>query len=76
MTSLMREIGRTALRQDALNGTFYLIDGKPVILVRYFARNADGRKYHDPASGRPALEPEPVIVPLDELPPAHLLRAL
>jgi len=60
--------------QDALNGTFYLIDGKPVMLVRYFARNNDGRKYHDPASGRPALEPGPVIVPLSGLPPAHLLR--
>jgi len=60
--------------EDALNGTFYLTPDGPVALVRYFARNADGRKYLDLASGRPALEPQPVIVPLDALPPAHLLR--
>ena len=59
---------------NAIRAEFYLIDGKPVALVRYFARNANGRKYLDLASGRPALEPHPVIVPLDELPPAHLLK--
>lgn len=59
---------------DALSAAFYQTPDGPVALVRYFRRDASGHKYHDPASGRPALEPEPVIVPLTELPPAHLLR--
>lgn len=58
---------------DALRAEFYMTPDGPVALVRYFARNADGRKYLDPATGRPALEREPIAVPLHELPPAHLL---
>lgn len=58
---------------DALRAEFYLTPGGPVALVRYFARDAGGRKYQDHASGEPAVEP-PVIVPLGALPPGHLLR--
>lgn len=52
---------------NALRAEFYLVDGKPFARVRYFKR--------DPVypGGPRALEP-PVIVPLDELPPPHLLK--
>lgn len=59
--------------RDALRAEFYALDDGPVARVRYYARNADGRKHHDPVTRQPALEPERVIVPLSELPPAHLL---
>ena len=58
---------------EALRAEFYLTPDGPVALVRYFKRNAEGFKYHDPHRDGPAVE-EPVIVPLDELPPAHLLK--
>jgi hypothetical protein len=51
---------------------FYLLDAPFAVLHRY-AVNADGRKYQDPETDSVALD-EPVIVPLGELPPAHLLR--
>ena len=51
----------------------YLLDS-PFAVVHSYARNANGYKYHDPDEDGPA-KLEPVVVPLDELPPAHLLKA-
>lgn len=51
---------------------FYLLDG-PFAVVHCYARGADGFKYQDAETGSIAVEP-PAIVPLGELPPAHLLR--
>jgi len=52
---------------EALRAEFYQTPDGPVALVRYYAR-------HPVYPGGPrALEPEPVVVPLAELPPAHLL---
>jgi hypothetical protein len=53
---------------DALCAEIYQTPDGPVALVRYFARNPIY------PGGPRALEPEPVIVPLAELPPAHLLK--
>jgi len=52
---------------------FYLPDGPfaPLAVLYCFARDEDGRKYQD-TTGEPAVEP-PSVVPLGELPPAHLL---
>ena len=65
--------------RDALRAEFYQLElgehRAAFARVRYYARNASGSKYQDPATGVAALEPEPVIVPLDKLPLAHLLRA-
>ena len=58
--------------KDALRAEFYQTPNGPIALVRYYALNANGRKHND-ATGQIALEPQPVIVPLSELPPAHLL---
>jgi hypothetical protein len=52
---------------------FYLLD-VPFAVVHKFALQDEGLKYLDVATGQAAVEP-PVIVPLAELPPAHLLRA-
>jgi hypothetical protein len=49
---------------------FYLIDA-PFAVVHKFARNGDGRKWA--ANGEAMTEP-PAILPLTELPPAHLVR--
>lgn len=57
--------GRYARRVEV-----YLLD-TPFAVVTAYKRNADGFKYQE--SGRITLEP-PVIVPLAELPPEHLLR--
>jgi hypothetical protein len=51
---------------------FYVL-GKPFAVVTRYKRNPDGFKYQDPETGIIATE-EPVIVPLAELPPAHLLH--
>jgi hypothetical protein len=48
---------------------FHLIDAPLAIVTRY-KRSGSGAKYA--ADGEPALE-DPATVPLDELPPAHLL---
>lgn len=54
---------------------FYLLDS-PFVIVHRFALNQDGRKFAVEPDGemgiRPVTDP-PVIVPLAELPPAHLL---
>lgn len=50
---------------------FYLLDG-PFAVVSCYKLNADGFRHNGP-DGKIATEP-PVIVPLAELPPAHLLR--
>lgn len=50
----------------------YLVDA-PFARVYRFARNDDGHLFADPATGRATLA-EPVIVVLDELPPAELLE--
>lgn len=45
----------------------------PLAVVHRYKRNADGYKYQDPETDSIATEP-PVIVPLAEPPPAHLLE--
>jgi hypothetical protein len=57
---------------DTTYAEFHLIDA-PFMVLHHVKRNASGRIYLDPGTGQVALEP-PVIVPLGELPPAHLLR--
>lgn len=62
---------------DTYRVEFFVTDMPFAIAYRY-AVNAEGRKYAIAeysfvADGEPAREP-PVIVPLDELPPAHLLN--
>ena len=63
--------------RDAYRIDFHRIDigdrTAHIAIVHRYARNADGYKHNDPATGKIAIE-EPVIVPLDELPPEHLLR--
>lgn len=49
---------------------FYLLDA-PFAIVRRYAADGDGHKWA--ADGEVVTEP-PVVVPLGELPPAHLLR--
>lgn len=49
---------------------FYLFDG-PFAVVHRYARDEDGRLYGD---GAEPVKLPPVVQPLDELPPAHLLR--
>jgi hypothetical protein len=61
-------IGRT---EDTHRIDFCLLDA-PFAVVHRYARNGDGYKHNGPG-GKIATEP-PVIVPLDGLPPAHLLR--
>jgi hypothetical protein len=56
---------------DTYRVEFYVLD-TPFAVVRRFALNAGGFKHNGP-DGEIAKEP-PVLVPLDELPPAHLLR--
>jgi hypothetical protein len=62
---------RIPARNDACRIEFYLLDA-PFAVVTHFARDADGFKYAQ--DGQAVTEP-PVVVPLDELPPAHLLGA-
>lgn len=62
---------------DTYRVEFYLLD-TPFAVVHRFAVNAEGLKYAIGHLARldnrePATEP-PVIVPLAELPPEHLLR--
>ena len=61
---------------DRVNDTwkveFYATE-PPHAIVHRFKRNDNGRKHVDPLTGNIACDP-PVIVPLGELPPAHLLR--
>jgi hypothetical protein len=52
---------------------FYLIDAPFVVLYRY-TEDGQGRKIFDPAADGPACD-EPVVQPLDELPPQNLLGA-
>lgn len=59
-------------RDDTYRIEFYATD-PPLAVVYRFKRDADGLKYQDPETGSIAVEP-PAIVPLAELPPAHLLR--
>ena len=54
--------------KNALRAELYQTPDGPVALMRYFAPNPIY------PGGPRALEP-PVVVPLAELPPAHLLRA-
>lgn len=51
---------------------FYVFDS-PFAVAHRYKRHAAGRAYHDPDLDGPARD-EPVIVPLTELPPPHLLR--
>lgn len=51
----------------------YMLDA-PFAVVHRYARDGDGFKYALEPGGPPATD-EPVIVPLTELPPEHLLRA-
>lgn len=51
---------------------FYVLDGPFAVVYRY-ALQDEGFKYQDLATWEAAVEP-PVIVPLAELPPAHLLK--
>lgn len=55
---------------DTYRAEFYLIDAPFAVICR-FKRDENGFKYQQ--DGEIATEP-PVIVPLTELPPAHLLR--
>jgi len=50
---------------------FYLVDAPFAIVYRY-ALNEDGMVPVDAETGGPATEP-PALLPLGELPPAHLL---
>ena len=58
--------------QDTYRAEFYLIDMPFAVIYRH-QRNENGRLHWNPETQRPHRE-EPVIVPLGELPPAHLLR--
>lgn len=51
---------------------FYLLDG-PFAVLHRFALNADGYKYAAEPGGDPVMD-EPVVVPLAELPPKHLME--
>lgn len=64
----------TEYSSDIYRIEFYLLDA-PFAVVHKYAPQGEGFKYHDPATGQAAIEP-PVLVPLCELPPAHLLRSL
>jgi hypothetical protein len=63
-------IERTA---DTFRVEFYLFD-MPFAVVTRHMRDEGGRLVWNPDTRRP-YEEEPVIVPLDELPPEHLLKA-
>jgi hypothetical protein len=65
-------IRNTSPARDIYRVEFYLLDA-PFAVVHRYKRNTAGFKYQDPEAGSIAVEP-PVIVPLAELPPAHLLR--
>jgi hypothetical protein len=64
-------IANTGPARDIYRIEFHLIDAPFAVVYRY-KRNGDGFKYQDPETDSIATEP-PVIVPLAELPPAHLL---
>lgn len=65
-------VGNIDRASDVFRIEFYLLDS-PFAVVHRYRRNSDGFKYQDPATGEAVVEP-PVVVPLGELPPAHLLR--
>ena len=50
---------------------FYLLDAPFAVVHKYALDDNEGFKYLDLATGEAAVEP-PVLVPLAELPPAHL----
>ena len=58
--------------EDTYRVEFYLLD-VPFGVVYRHQRDEAGRLLWNPETRRP-YEEEPVIVPLDELPPEHLLR--
>ncbi len=62
-------IGRA---EDTYRVEFSLFD-MPFMRVFRHSRREDGRLHWNPGARRPYTE-EPVIVPLAELPPAHLLK--
>jgi hypothetical protein len=61
-----------AYHRDACRFEVYVLDG-PYALVHAYERGGDGKRRRDPATGRIVVA-EPVIVPVADLPPAHLLR--
>ena len=58
-------------RNDTYRVEFYLLDAPFAVVYRY-ERDEDGYKHNGP-DGEIATEP-PVVVPLTELPPEHLLE--
>jgi purine nucleoside permease len=63
----------TTYASDIYRIEFYLLDGPFAVVHKYALDDNEGFKYLDFSTGRAAVEP-PVVVPLDELPPAHLLE--
>ena len=61
----------TKWASDAYRVEFYLLD-TAFAVVHAFKRTADGFKYR--SEGDRIATEEPVIVPLTELPPPHLLK--
>jgi hypothetical protein len=66
-------VGNIDRARDVFRIEFYLLDG-PFAVVHRYKRDGAGCRYFDAATGGAATEP-PVLVPLGELPPEHLLRA-
>jgi hypothetical protein len=64
-------VGQIERARDAVRIEFYLYDA-PFMVAYRIASDKRGKLY-DPATCGPLLD-EPVIVPLAELPPEHLLR--